>query len=51
MGRLLLAVMSLERSRWNSLQSRGWLKAEPWMDPLGVDARYTDLLKRAGFPN
>jgi hypothetical protein len=28
-----------------------WLKSEPWMDPLRVDPRYTDLLKRAGFPN
>jgi TolB-like protein/tetratricopeptide (TPR) repeat protein len=27
-----------------------WLKAEPWMDPLRVDPRYADLVKRIGFP-
>jgi TolB-like protein/Tfp pilus assembly protein PilF len=27
-----------------------WLKVEPWMDPLRVDARYADLVKRVGFP-
>ncbi len=27
-----------------------WLKAEPWVDPLRVDSRYADLVKRVGFP-
>jgi len=27
-----------------------WLKTEPWMDPLRVDPRYADLIKRVGFP-
>ena len=27
-----------------------WLKSEPWMDPLRVDPRYADLVKRVGFP-
>jgi hypothetical protein len=28
-----------------------WLKTEPWMDPLRVDSRYADLVRRVGFPN
>ncbi len=27
-----------------------WLKAESWIDPLRVDPRYLDLVKRVGFP-
>jgi predicted Zn-dependent protease len=27
-----------------------WLKTEPWMDPLRVDPRYADLIKRVRFP-
>ena len=27
-----------------------WLKTEPWVDPLRVDPRYADLVKRVGFP-
>ncbi|MBI3695504.1 MAG: protein kinase [Acidobacteria bacterium] len=27
-----------------------WLKSEPWLDPLRVDPRYLDLVKRVGFP-
>ena len=26
-----------------------WLRSEPWMDPMRIDARYTDLVKRVGF--
>jgi hypothetical protein len=25
-----------------------WLRSEPWMDPLRLDPRYTELLKRVG---
>jgi serine/threonine-protein kinase len=28
-----------------------WLKTEPWVDPLRVDPRYADLVKRVGFPD
>ena len=27
-----------------------WLTTEPWIDPLRVDPRYADLVKRVGFP-
>ena len=27
-----------------------WLTTEPWVDPLRVDPRYADLVKRVGFP-
>ena len=27
-----------------------WLTSEPWVDPLRVDPRYADLVKRVGFP-
>ena len=27
-----------------------WLTSEPWIDPLRVDPRYADLVKRVGFP-
>jgi TolB-like protein/Tfp pilus assembly protein PilF len=26
-----------------------WLRSEPWMDPMRIDARYADLVKRVGF--
>ena len=28
-----------------------WLKTEPWIDPLRVDPRYDELVKRVGFPS
>ena len=28
-----------------------WLKTEPWIDPLRVDPRYAELVKRVGFPD
>ena len=28
-----------------------WLKTEPWIDPLRVDPRYEELVKRVGFPS
>jgi serine/threonine-protein kinase len=27
-----------------------WLKTEPWIDPLRVDPRYEELIRRVGFP-
>jgi len=27
-----------------------WLTTEPWVDPLRVDPRYAELVKRVGFP-
>jgi serine/threonine protein kinase/tetratricopeptide (TPR) repeat protein len=45
------AVQWIRRGQEERCDCMVWLKAEPWMDPLRADPRYTDLLKRAGFPN
>jgi TolB-like protein/Tfp pilus assembly protein PilF len=45
------AVQWIRRGEQERCDCMVWLKTEPWMDPLRVDPRYTDLLKRAGFPN
>ena len=45
------AMQWLRRGMEEQCDCMVWLKSEPWMDPLRVDPRYADLVKRVGFPN
>jgi hypothetical protein len=44
------AMQWLRRGMEEQCDCMVWLKSEPWMDPLRVDPRYADLVKRVGFP-
>jgi tetratricopeptide (TPR) repeat protein len=50
LGQTDKAVQWLRRGLDERCDCLVWLKTEPWMDPLRVDSRYADLVKRVGFP-
>jgi serine/threonine protein kinase len=50
LGERETAVQWLRRGADEQCDCMVWLKTEPWMDPLRVDPRYADLIKRVGFP-
>ena len=50
LGERETAVQWLRRGIDEQCDCMVWLKTEPWMDPLRVDPRYADLIKRVGFP-
>jgi len=50
LGRTDQAMQWLRRGVDEQCDCMVWLKTEPWMDPLRIDARYADLIKRVGFP-
>ena len=50
LGETDTAVQWLRRGIDEQCDCMVWLKTEPWMDPLRVDPRYADLIKRVGFP-
>jgi eukaryotic-like serine/threonine-protein kinase len=50
LGKTDKAVQWINRGLDERCDCMVWLKTEPWMDPLRVDARYADLVKRVGFP-
>jgi eukaryotic-like serine/threonine-protein kinase len=50
LGERETAVQWLRRGIEEQCDCMVWLKTEPWMDPLRVDPRYADLIKRVGFP-
>ena len=50
LGERETAVQWLRRGIEEQCDCMVWLKTEPWMDPLRVDPRYADLVKRVGFP-
>jgi serine/threonine-protein kinase len=50
LGQTDKAVQWIRRGLDEQCDCMVWLKTEPWMDPLRVDARYADLVKRVRFP-
>ena len=43
-------LLEIQRDLYRIPRGMVWLKSEPWMNPLRVDPRYADLVKRVGFP-
>jgi tetratricopeptide (TPR) repeat protein len=50
LGQTDKAVQWIRRGLDERCDCMVWLKSEPWMNPLRVDPRYADLVKRVGFP-
>jgi tetratricopeptide (TPR) repeat protein len=50
LGNKKKAMEWLDRGLQEQCDCLVWLKIEPWLDPLRIDPRYADLVKRVGFP-
>ena len=44
------AFATLNEALESKDQHTAWMKIDPYMDPLRDDARFQEVLKKAGFP-
>jgi serine/threonine-protein kinase len=50
LGNVSLAFASLDRAWTIKDGALGWLKVDPWLDPIRRDPRYAALVRKIGFP-
>jgi TolB-like protein/tetratricopeptide (TPR) repeat protein len=50
LGNVSLAFASLDHAWKIKDGALGWLKVDPWLDPLRRDPRYSALVRKIGFP-